>query len=236
MAETFDFEQNWQKKLSASLDREAGRAIRVRVMQGCQELTRDSNREEVIDWSRQAMEKLDALLDPGVAQTIMASCACRYPTADLQAEREVYARTGEIDRVHQMLQDKFELFLRNTLQLDESLIQTVVERGWGLAGNKDGDTIVATKIPKSGFLEDYFNEPDPEKRRQLYCHCPRVRDGVAMGEMLPVTYCYCGAGFYQGIWEDILQQPVKVDILSSVLQGDDLCTIAIHLPPANTSG
>jgi predicted hydrocarbon binding protein len=48
---------------------------------------------------------------------------------------------------------------------------------------------------------------------------------------VPADYCYCGAGFYKDIWEEILQQPVEVELLSSVLQGDDTCQVAIHLPP-----
>ena len=49
-------------------------------------------------------------------------------------------------------------------------------------------------------------------------------------ETIPVIYCYCGAGFYTGIWEEILQKPVKVEVLESVLKGDDVCTFAIYLP------
>jgi len=45
-----------------------------------------------------------------------------------------------------------------------------------------------------------------------------------------VTYCYCGAGFYKGIWEEILQEPVEVEVLESVLKANEVCKIAIHLP------
>jgi hypothetical protein len=95
---------------------------------------------------------------------------------------------------------------------------------------RDGNTIIATKIPKSGYLKEYFQEDDPEKRRRLYCHCPRVRDVIGEEPSLPNEYCYCGAGFYQGIWEEILGQPVELEVLESVMQGDDVCKIAIHLP------
>jgi predicted hydrocarbon binding protein len=105
-----------------------------------------------------------------------------------------------------------------------------VSRGWGLAGVRAGDNIVATKIPKSGFLVEYMNETDPERKRQYYCHCPRIRDLLKSGDSLSPTYCYCGAGYYKGIWEEILQQPVEVEVLESVLQGDEVCRIAVHLP------
>lgn len=100
----------------------------------------------------------------------------------------------------------------------------------GLAGVKKGDTIIATKIPKSGYLAEYMKETDPKKKRQLYCHCPRVRDVLKIKETISPTYCYCGAGFYKGIWEKILQKPVEVELLKSVLKGDDVCRIAVYLP------
>jgi predicted hydrocarbon binding protein len=53
-----------------------------------------------------------------------------------------------------------------------------------------------------------------------------------MGEILSPTYCYCGAGFYQGIWEEIMQRPFEVEVLESVLAGGDVCRIAIHLQEA----
>jgi len=129
-----------------------------------------------------------------------------------------------------MLQEQFESFLANTLELCDDLIQELVRSGWGVAGVVKGDTIVATKIPKSGYLVAYMNEPDPEKKRQLYCHCPRIRDVLKMAETISPTYCYCGAGYYKGIWEEILQEPVEIEVLKSVLDGDEVCTVAIHLP------
>lgn len=51
-----------------------------------------------------------------------------------------------------------------------------------------------------------------------------------MCKTLSPTYGYCGAGFYQGLWEETLQQPVEVELLQSVLAGDDACRFAIRLP------
>jgi len=75
-----------------------------------------------------------------------------------------------------------------------------------------------------------MKETDPVKKRQLYCHCPRVRDALRSAVDISPTYCYCGAGFYQGIWEGILQQPVRVEVLETVLQGDEVCRVAVYLP------
>ena len=114
--------------------------------------------------------------------------------------------------------------------MGDELIEEIVGRGWGAAGIKRDNAIIATKIPKSGYLVEYMKETDPEKKQQYYCHCPRVRDVLKTSESISATYCYCGAGFYKGIWEEILQAPVEVEVLESVLKGDEVCTIAIHLP------
>jgi len=226
-----DFEKYWLTKFSDYLREIAGTDIRNEIMRGSEGLSDDSKREEIIDWSKQAMDKLDALVDEKKRIEIMTGCACQYPKSELQEISRTYAETEDIALAQKMLQERFLLFLRSTLKLDDKLIDDIVNRGWGLTGVRKGKTIVATKIPKSGHLIEYMKETDPEKKRALYCHCPRVRDILKTKDIaMSSTYCYCGAGFYRGIWEEILQKPVTVEVLESVMKGDDVCKIAIHLP------
>lgn len=161
---------------------------------------------------------------------IMLGCACHYPQSELEEFKQLYAETGDSDLVHSKLQEKFEGFLRNVLKLDEKMIAEVKRRGWGVAGFKKGNTVIAAKIPKSDYLKQYLDEKDPEKRREIYCHCPRIRDAVKLGKSIPANYCYCGAGFYKNIWETILQKPVEIEVQKSVFLGDDECGFKITLP------
>jgi predicted hydrocarbon binding protein len=232
MPEKFDFERYWLAKFAECLDQVSGEKIRREVMKGSEGLTSQSSRQDVIGWSKQAMERLDGLVDEEKRKTIMTGCACQYSKDSLRAMRDTYAATKDIEKAHAMLQEQFESFLRNSLELSEEMIREIVNRGWGAAGIKRDNIILATKIPKSGYLVEYMNETDPERRRQIYCHCPRIRDVLETSETISATYCYCGAGFYKGIWEEILQQPVEVEVLESVLKGDEVCKIAIHLPAA----
>jgi hypothetical protein len=231
VTETDGFEQAWLTKFSECLDEEAGSDIRRQVMAGSDRLSAASSREEVITWTRAAMERLGSLLDEELGRRVMTGCACQYSKSGLQTARQAYEATGEVDAALEVLQGQFEAFLRDTLGLREELVKDVVGRGWGLAGVREGSRIIATKIPKSGYLEAYLAEKDREKRREYYCHCPRVREVLAGGDGLPATYCYCGAGYYQGIWEEVLQRPVEVELLESVLDGGDVCKVAISLPP-----
>lgn len=225
-----DFETQWQAKLEQALSERAPDAGRAQILSGGQDLSDQSPARDRLAWTCQALERLGEEVDLETRQQILADCHCSYPLRDLLEVKMTYRVSGDIDRVLLMLGEQFESFLREGLQLEEGLVSTIIERGWGLAGRREGKTILATKIPKSGFIREYFQERDPQKKRQLYCHCPRVRDAVGAEPGLPIEYCSCGAGFYQGIWQEILGQPVQVEILESVLQGDDVCTIKIHLP------
>ena len=233
MSESNDFEQAWLEKFSQQLDAVAGVDIRCAVMAGSERSLFASSQAESIDWTRGAMERLDELVDEDGRRQIMLGCACQYPKASLRPMRDAYTESGDADLAHRMLQEQFEQFLTETLQLDAEMIAEIVEKGWGAAGVKQGDTIIATKIPKSGYLVEYWRETDPDKRRALYCHCPRVRDALKSGGTLSSTYCYCGAGFYKGIWEEITQEPVEIELLESVLAGGDVCKVAIHLREQN---
>lgn len=232
MTAAFDFEKEWLAKFSNCLDETVGVETRERILQGSSGLSMDSSRQDIIRWTAEAMQRLETLVDEGQRIEIMTGCACQYPDSALREAREAYAATGDLDRVHQMLQQQFQAFLREELEIDEELVSEIIDKGWGLAGVKQGNTIVATKIPKSGYLVEYLRETDPLKKRQYYCHCPRVRDAIEMGETISPTYCYCGAGYYRGIWEEILQRPVDVEVLETVLNGDDVCKVAIMLPKA----
>jgi hypothetical protein len=67
-------------------------------------------------------------------------------------------------------------------------------------------------------------------KRTAYCFCPIVRTNLDRG--MPLTFCYCGSGWYRQQWEFATGKPVRsIQIVRSILQGDDVCQFAIHLPP-----
>jgi hypothetical protein len=227
MTTDFDFECAWMNKLANSLDRTASEETRQSVMAGSETLSANSARSEIIAWTRTVLQRMEARLPEAQRRSVLLGCACQYPKADLAAIKSAYAQSASLPHAHALLQDQFISFLRDTLQLDETFVTDIINRGWGAAGVLHGETIIATKIPKSNNLIAYFQESDPAKKRALYCHCPRIRSVLETGESLPALYCYCGAGFYKGIWEEILQRPVQITVLQSVLEGGEVCRFAI---------
>jgi predicted hydrocarbon binding protein len=58
------------------------------------------------------------------------------------------------------------------------------------------------------------------------CYCGSVSQAA---EPMPSTYCYCSCGWYEVLFETVLERPVEVELLSSIAQGAEACRFAIHI-------
>ncbi len=219
-----DFENYWLGKFASCVERYADVETRIRVLGDA------LYNDDAIEWSIVAMERLNAAVDERSARLIMAGCGCEYPKDQLQEMKRVYSDAENLEKVHAMLQAQADVFLRDVMKFSEPVMKEIKARGWSAAGVLNGREIISTKIPKSGNLLAYLEEPDPEKRRWLYCHCPRIREVLKTDKKLDPIYCYCGAGYYKAIWEEITGRDVEVEVLKSVLRGDDVCSVRITFP------
>ncbi len=224
----FDFEIQWQGKLSSNLKKTIGQERAKIVAAGKETLSDASSGEELINWTKGMMERLESSTTETEIHDIMTGCACRYPEEELKIIRDEFRKTGSSDRAHALLQKEFEKSIRIYKQLEDEHMNYILERGMGAAGVKNGNTIIATKIPKD--FKKYYESTDPSEKPFLYCHCPRIRSMLKEGKTdIPSSYCYCGAGFYRWMWEFVTDKPVRVEVSESILKGDDLCRIKIHL-------
>jgi hypothetical protein len=46
------------------------------------------------------------------------------------------------------------------------------------------------------------------------------------------TYCHCSCGWYQQLFESLLGRPVEVELLGSIIQGDERCRFLIRVGEA----
>ena len=236
MTDLAGFDRAWRTKLSRELDRVAGESPRREIMQGEDLLGRSPTVGEITAWTREMLDRLEARLDESERKDVLNACGCWTGADGLRDLRELYEETRDLDLVLEKAGEGLDAFLRET-GASEAVLDEVHARGWGWPGRRDGNTIHVTKIPFEGSIEAFFAESDLEKRRAMsYCHCPRVRDALKAGERLPKSYCHCSAGFYKKNYEEILQQPVDVEIVETVLSGDEVCAFAIHLSPNVSSG
>jgi hypothetical protein len=200
--------------MADGLARFAGEEARESVMAGREQPGHDSTPSEIAMWISGAMTRLgEAVPDEAIRKAIMATCSHRFPTWRIEALKAEYERLGSIDE------------LLVVMRMDKS----VNGLSWYEQQVRVGDILYVTKDPYD--QEGYLAATDAGEKRAAYCHCAMVREAIRTGEPdIPLTHCYCGAGWYNQLWEGIFGQPVRVDIILSILKGDDSCTFAVHLP------
>lgn len=181
------------------------------------------------------VEKLEKALGIEACRALLSDSLRDLP--DYAWEREIYLSCANVDEYIARKKQKFmeqmeacqredRLFFAQEVT-DEVLefIRNEPEMGGGV---RVGYIIYETKIP---FLtKEYLAESDPRLKRYYYCHCPWAREAVKSGEKVSPIFCNCSAGFHKKPWEGALGQKVEAEVLESVLQGDDRCRFAIHLP------
>jgi len=216
-----NFEEQWLGKLQIGL-KKIGKADLFN------ELTKDKEKHSLLEWTENLMKKLKENLAQDEINEVMIGCACITSKDYLENIRNEYAKANDLKHVHQLLQEYFEKSIKIYKNLNEDQVKYIVEHDMGMAGKLEGNTITAVKIPKD--FHEYFQTEDHTEKRYHYCHCPRIREALKFKDK-PVdkNYCYCGVGFYRDIWEFILQRPVKVRLIESLLQGDEHCKIKIYL-------
>jgi effector-binding domain-containing protein len=203
----------WDELLSGNTAQVLGGGAAREVMQGSEELVIESTVEERFRWVKGAVERLEGLADEEQRYDILSRCAHVFPQSQIEKLRLVYeeARTRSDD----------------PLEAVDAVIEFMGEDpGWGERPRREGMLLYSAKNPRD--REGYEKAQDEMERRKAYCFCPLVREHLDDG--MPITFCNCGAGWYRQQWEGALGKPVTIEIVRSVLKGDDLCEFAIRLP------
>jgi hypothetical protein len=116
-----------------------------------------------------------------------------------------------------------------TQEISDAVIEYVRNEPLIARGVREGNTLYEVKIPHMAI--EFLAATDAQMKRYFYCHCPWVKEALRDGNPnIPPTFCSCSAGFHKKRWEVIFGQKLRAEIVESVLNGDDWCKIAIHLP------
>jgi hypothetical protein len=153
-------------------------------------------------------------------------------------DREKFLRSRDIDeflknRRHEYIKELEEHHEKGSLYFTQEITEEVLEfiKNDPLieVGLREGDRIIVKKIPH--MAKEYVTEPDEQKKKYFYCHCPWVKEALLESEQpIPPVFCNCSAGYYKAYWEIVLDQPIEVDVAESILDGGDVCTFAVYLP------
>jgi hypothetical protein len=129
--------------------------------------------------------------------------------------------------------DELEGHMKNgTLFYNQMIDQDVVDFVRGnpevAGGMRRGNRIYCTKIPYMAI--EYLKENDRKQKRYYGCHCPLARESILSGKTMSRNLCYCSAGYEKRPFDVAFGEPVKIEILKSILWGDTVCRFALEIP------
>jgi effector-binding domain-containing protein len=199
----------WDRLLAEGTERALGAAARQQVVQGIERITPHSSLTDYAEWIRGAIDHLDSLTDdPDTKYQVLSCCAHVFPEERITHLRSVYEQRRDIDDV---------------------LREMYTDPAWYEDPVRKGNVLYMRKVPFDP--EGYAKGTTPVERRRAYCHCAFVRPYLdAVPSRLSPTFCWCGSGWYRRLWEGILEQPVTIDHVETLLQGADACKLTIRLP------
>lgn len=195
----------WEDRFARNVERVLGVEARDAVMRDCDRLyTIESTPGEKVQWLKAAMKTLDELANENQKYEILSCCAHEFSSKRIATLRAIYEETNDIDEVL--------MFMHK-------------DQDWYEKPIRKENTIYVVKVPYN--KKGYENAKTEAEKKKSYCHCMLVRRHLEEG--ISGTFCYCGTGWYRQYWEGILGKPVKIEVLKSLLKGDDRCELAIHL-------
>jgi hypothetical protein len=106
-------------------------------------------------------------------------------------------------------------------------IKTIPTMG---AGVREDNMIIVTKIPYQ--IKKFLNADTDNMKRYYWCYCPWVRGAIKEGTERDISpnFCYCSGGYFKLYWDEMFDQPIKVEPLQTALWGDTVCKFAIKIP------
>lgn len=186
------------------------------------------------------IERLEAKVGQRACEDFLSACLRDLPDEGFLHEREKYHHAGNIDTYLvqrkkafvaelETYQNQDRLFFAQEITPEVvDFVRSIPDMGGGV---RVGNIVYETKIPY--MTKKYLTEKDPTMKGYYYCHCPWAREAIKDKKVkLSETFCNCSAGFHKKAFEIIFEQTLKVDVLESILRGDDRCRFAIHLPGA----
>ncbi len=226
------------KNLYEKTEKVLGQEKRDRIFQGIKIPPLGSSNTEKTAATRRLVERMDKLIDPVKRKKILSSCLRDLPDSYYESDKKLYEKSGGIGKFIERkradfiknltdIKNKNELFFGQ--EIDDEVIDYVKSDEEISMGCLHGNILYVTKIPFR--TKKYLSETDPVMKRYYYCHCPWARESIKEpGKTVSGTFCLCSGGFHKKMWEVIFRCELEVEVLESILKGDQRCRFAIYLP------
>ena len=224
--------------ISDRLGKIAGKKKQRQVFRGFKQPPLGSTPETYPRCTRDLLVRLNLALTPEQIRQTLAGNHHRIPAEEYTDMKKRYEAAKTMDEFlageHKRLVKELEGAMKSgrfwyEQEITPDVIEFVKNDQKIQNGVLEGDVVIKTKIPFNPKL--WLTERDPKMKRYYACHCQLARSSILDGDSKRLEgFCYCSAGYEKNSLEVVLGVPLEVEVLESVLAGDDVCKFAIKIP------
>jgi Family of unknown function (DUF6144) len=185
------------QQIEGSIEECVGKTVAQKIMEGSENITEKTDKKKTAAFLKDAMERLDAMVDEKTRIRIMQECGYNCAKKNHKMIERAVARRKKFGNLDEFLDAEQKKPMKGTKLV------------------REGNILYQFYIPQA------FTRP-------MRCYCGLFRE-LPKEETVSIMYCNCSKGFVEKYWEEILQRPVKVDILHSAISGAKDCKFAVHL-------
>ncbi|MGD8565348.1 MAG: hypothetical protein PVF96_03265 [Candidatus Bathyarchaeota archaeon] len=216
----------------------AGEKVKSRIFQDFKLPPLGAPQENYPKLTKTIMDRMESELPIETCKQILTWNYHKIPAEAFKQKKERFENASTIDEWLKIEHEKLVEELSKSMkegrtwyeqEITPEVLKFVSDNQEISTGARQDDTIFVTKIPYAP--KEYLKEEDPALKRFYACHCPLVRTAIRerRPEISP-TFCYCSGGFTKFGFDQVFGEPVKIELLESVLKGDTKCRFAIKIP------
>lgn len=225
--------------ISRRLGEIAGEETRERLLKGVELPPLGSPPEAVPPVTALLMQRLMEL-GPETCHRVLAYNHHGIPLESFNKHKKWYGEAADLDAFLKKLHDEA------VAELDEhaksgrvwyeqvitpETVEYVRNNQEVLSAVRDGEYLYMTKFPYAP--KEWMEATDPLMKRYYLCHCPLARAAILKGEPeIPLDWCYCSGGFNKLKFDVVFGEETEVEVLESVLAGDERCRFRVKIPEA----
>lgn len=216
----------------------AGVEAQQRIYQGFEMPAPGSPPEEYPKLTKMIVDRMEAELPSETCKEILT---WNYHKVPPEAFKEKCERLKQAKSIDEFLEDEHKRFVEELTgfmnqgriwfeqEITPDVLDFVKANQEINTGVRHGDKIYMTKIPYAPH--QYLHEKDPTLKRFYACHCTLARTAIRDGkpEISP-TFCYCSTGYVKVRFDAMFEEPVELEPVETVLNGDMRCRFAIKIP------
>jgi len=185
------------------------------------------------DYIERLMKNLNTL-DENTCNNILADNHHNIPEIAFENDIELYKKSACLDdflkQRHENKISELEKHMEeNKVWFEQIITQDVIDfvrkNQEVLSAVHKDNCLYVTKIPYD--TKAYLNAENDIERRYHYCHCPFVKESILLDKHIDEKWCNCSGGFAKYPFEVIFNQTLEVEVLESVLKGNQVCRFKI---------